>query len=453
MNDMKKKMSILCLIACMLISAALCFGHIASSKPVIVMCLMLFLALIVYSVMQDAVFLVLLYFLPWSTLLKASYSGISVYTIGLIAVCVLTLFKHKLRFDAKSLILALLIFVFSLTVKLINGKSLTLDYIKFIFMLALFPLVCTDGMDKSDFRMSTLFFTVGIVIAALTAQRFAKYPNISRFIDVYSWSAVTRYSGYYGDANFYSAQVSAALGGWLFMVLTEKKPLYAGLYFIPIIVLSYCGAIAASKSFLLVFTLMLLVWLAALYFNKRRRPLVKIAVTVFIALSLLIVFCTDIFSDSLAVMKFRLQQSTDLSSFSTHRSELWLNYYNAFVDDFKLLFFGQGITKGVIGSRASHNTIIQIIYQLGIIGGSMLLIWGVNYYKLLLPRKPRRKDTLALIMLMIGIFLPWFSLDMLLFDEFFLLPVYFSLAVNTPDSLEEPGALLPTDTEIGGEFK
>ena len=237
------------------------------------------------------------------------------------------------------------------------------------------------------------------------------------------------------------------------MVLTEKKPLYAGLYFIPIIVLSYCGAIAASKSFLLVFTLMLLVWLAALYFNKRRRPLVKIAVTVFIALSLLIVFCTDIFSDSLAVMKFRLQQSTDLSSFSTHRSELWLNYYNAFVDDFKLLFFGQGITKGVIGSRASHNTIIQIIYQLGIIGGSMLLIWGVNYYKLLLPKKPRRKDTLALIMLMIGIFLPWFSLDMLLFDEFFLLPVYFSLAVNTPDSLEEPGALLPTDTEIGGEFK
>ena len=105
MNDMKKKMSILCLIACMLISAALCFGHI--------MCLLLFLALSVYSVMQDAVFLVLLYFLPWSTLLKASYSGISVYTIGLIAVCVLTLFKHKLRFDAKSLILALLIFVSS----------------------------------------------------------------------------------------------------------------------------------------------------------------------------------------------------------------------------------------------------------------------------------------------------------------------------------------------------
>lgn len=442
MNDTKKKMSLLCLIACVLISAALCFGQIASSKPVIVMCLVLFLALIVYSVIQDAVFPVLLYFLPWATLLKASYSGISVYTIALIAVCVLTLFKRKFRFDTKSLILALLIFVFSLAVKLINGKSPTLDYIKFIFMLALFPLVCTDGMDKSDFRMSTLFFTVGIIIAALTAQRFAKYPNISRFIDVYSWSAVTRYSGYYGDANFYSAQVSAALGGWLFMVLTEKKPLYAGLYFIPIVVLAYCGAIAASKTFLIVFGLMLFVWLVPLYFSRRRRPIVKIAVTVFIALSLLLVFCTDIFSDSLAVMKFRLQQSTNLSSFSTHRNELWLNYYNAFADDVRLLFFGQGITKSSIGSRASHSTLIQIIYQLGLIGGSMLLIWGVNYFKLLLAKKPRRKVFLALIMLMIGIFLPWLSIDMLLFDEFFLLPVYFSLAVNTPDSLEEPGALL-----------
>ena len=442
MNDTKKKMSLLCLIACVLISAALCFGQIASSKPVIVMCLVLFLALIVYSVIQDAVFPVLLYFLPWATLLKASYSGISVYTIALIAVCVLTLFKRKFRFDTKSLILALLIFVFSLAVKLINGKSPTLDYIKFIFMLALFPLVCTDGMDKSDFRMSTLFFTVGIIIAALTAQRFAKYPNISRFIDVYSWSAVTRYSGYYGDANFYSAQVSAALGGWLFMVLTEKKPLYAGLYFIPIVVLAYCGAIAASKTFLIVFGLMLFVWLVSLYFSRRRRPIVKIAVTVFIALSLLLAFCTDIFSDSLAVMKFRLQQSTNLSSFSTHRNELWLNYYNAFADDVRLLFFGQGITKSSIGSRASHSTLIQIIYQLGLIGGSMLLIWGVNYFKLLLAKKPRRKVFLALIMLMISIFLPWLSIDMLLFDEFFLLPVYFSLAVNMQNSHPAPEALL-----------
>ena len=442
MNDTKKKMSLLCLIACVLISAALCFGQIASSKPVIVMCLVLFLALIVYSVIQDAVFPVLLYFLPWATLLKASYSGISVYTIALIAVCVLTLFKRKFRFDTKSLILALLIFVFSLAVKLINGKSPTLDYIKFIFMLALFPLVCTDGMDKSDFRMSTLFFTVGIIIAALTAQRFAKYPNISRFIDVYSWSAVTRYSGYYGDANFYSAQVSAALGGWLFMVLTEKKPLYAGLYFIPIVVLAYCGAIAASKTFLIVFGLMLFVWLVSLYFSRRRRSIVKIAVTVFIALSLLLAFCTDIFSDSLAVMKFRLQQSTNLSSFSTHRNELWLNYYNAFADDVRLLFFGQGITKSSIGSRASHSTLIQIIYQLGLIGGSMLLIWGVNYFKLLLAKKPRRKVFLALIMLMISIFLPWLSIDMLLFDEFFLLPVYFSLAVNMQDSHPAPEALL-----------
>ena len=187
---------------------------------------------------------------------------------------------------------------------------------------------------------------------------------------------------------------------------------------------------------------MLFVWLVSLYFSRRRRPIVKIAVTVFIALSLLLVFCTDIFSDSLAVMKFRLQQSTNLSSFSTHRSELWLNYYNAFADDVRLLLFGQGITKSSIGSRASHSTLIQIIYQLGLIGGSMLLIWGVNYFKLLLAKKPRRKVFLALIMLMIGIFLPWLSIDMLLFDEFFLLPVYFSLAVNMQDRHPAPEALL-----------
>ena len=59
-----------------------------------------------------------------------------------------------------------------------------------------------------------------------------------------------------------------------------------------------------------------------------------------------------------------------------------------------------------------------------------------------MAKKPRRKVFLALIMLMIGIFLPWLSIDMLLFDEFFLLPVYFSLAVNMQDSHPAPEALL-----------
>lgn len=48
MNDTKKKLSLLCLVACILISAALCFGQIASSKPVIFLCPLLFLALLIF---------------------------------------------------------------------------------------------------------------------------------------------------------------------------------------------------------------------------------------------------------------------------------------------------------------------------------------------------------------------------------------------------------------------
>ena len=113
-------------------------------------------------------------------------------------------------------------------------------------------------------------------------------------------------------------------------------------------------------------------------------------------------------------------------------------------DSYKLLLLGQGLTKSLVHGSASHNTIIQIVFQLGIIGGCMLFVWMLNYYKLLITSRPRRGSLLAVLALGIGIFLPWLSIDLLMFDEFFLMPVYFCMAFDWLEaSQNQPRSSLP----------
>lgn len=109
MNADSKGADLLLLAVCAAISALLCAAQILGSRAMIGVCLIGFMAAICFAAVKRKAFPVLLYFLPWSPLLKLSYSGISFYTIALIAVCLIALVKSGFRFDAKSLITALMI--------------------------------------------------------------------------------------------------------------------------------------------------------------------------------------------------------------------------------------------------------------------------------------------------------------------------------------------------------
>lgn len=83
-----------------------------------------------------------------------------------------------------------------------------------------------------------------------------------------------------------------------------------------------------------------------------------------------------------------------------------------------------------IGKRASHNTIIQGVFQFGIIGFPFLIAWFVITIKNLISNISDKKPHFLYILLMGDeIVLPWMALDIIFFDELFLLPVYGALTV------------------------
>lgn len=423
-----------CLLACLLLVLAQTVGNGFLLLLVLIGCLLL----AALACRQGLAIPVLLFFLPWSPLMKLAPGRISFYTIGLLICCALALAQDGMRLTVRQVVLAASLMALTLTAKILQTGSITNDYLMFVFMLLLFPCVARSCPRATSFRCATMFFAGGIFSAAILARLVAHYPNISRYIIVESYLTVTRLSGFYGDPNFYSAHVTACLAGVLVLLSRETEKRRQILLAAVSVALLYCGLLSASKTFVLTVACLFLFWLPILlergnYGSARTRLLFGVLCAV------AFVLVSPAFRQVLQIIGARFTEGEGLAGLTTNRTTLWLQYLTAFVHDIPLTLFGAGYTSVNLFRKASHNTLIQAVYQFGILGIPLLLVWMWN---MLADMFPESDKPLAgwkyTVLLCVGSFLPWMALDILQYDEFFLLPVYVLLGVahvagwNTP---------------------
>lgn len=414
-----------CLLACLLLVLAQTIGNGFLLLLVLIGCLLL----AALACRQGLAIPVLLFFLPWSPLMKLAPGRISFYTIGLLICCALALAQDGMRLTVRQVVLAASLMAMTLTAKILQTGSITNDYLMFVFMLLLFPCVARSCPRATSFRCATMFFAGGIFSAAILARLVAHYPNISRYIIVESYLTVTRLSGFYGDPNFYSAHVTACLAGVLVLLSRETEKRRQILLAVVSVALLYCGLLSASKTFVLTVACLFLFWLPILlergnYGSARTRLLFGVLCAV------AFVLVSPAFRQVLQIISARFTEGEGLAGLTTNRTTLWLQYLTAFVHDIPLTLFGAGYTSVNLFRKASHNTLIQAVYQFGILGIPLLLVWMWN---MLADMFPESDKPLAgwkyTVLLCVGSFLPWMALDILQYDEFFLLPVYVLLGV------------------------
>lgn len=414
-----------CLLACLLLVLAQTVGNGFLLLLVLIGCLLL----AALACRQSLAIPVLLFFLPWSPLMKLAPGRISFYTIGLLICCALALAQDGMRLTVRQVVLAASLMALTLTAKILQTGSITNDYLMFVFMLLLFPCVARSCPRATSFRCATMFFAGGIFSAAILARLVAHYPNISRYIIVESYLTVTRLSGFYGDPNFYSAHVTACLAGVLVLLSRETEKRRQILLAVVSVALLYCGLLSASKTFVLTVACLFLFWLPILlergnYGSARTRLLFGVLCAI------AFVLVSPAFRQVLQIIGARFTEGEGLAGLTTNRTTLWLQYLTAFVHDIPLTLFGAGYTSVNLFRKASHNTLIQAVYQFGILGIPLLLVWMWN---MLADMFPESDKPLAgwkyTILLCLGSFLPWMALDILQYDEFFLLPVYVLLGV------------------------
>ena len=234
---------------------------------------------------------------------------------------------------------------------------------------------------------------------------------------------IIRLCGFYGDPNFYSAQIVTAFGGLLLVVANKKKNNV--LHIVLAIVLFFCGATSLSKSFLISILLVLVFWLFTILRHNPSKPIGAIFGFV---LTFAILFFVGAFDNIVEQYTVRFDSVTDASDLTTGRTDLWLEYLRFMFTNPIDLFFGQGYTSVFNGvHKGSHNTLIQLLYQFGIIGVVFIVSWLGSF-----ANKDNKTNKRPLILLVWGIscFFMWLGLDMLFCDDFFVNIMLFALGCN-----------------------
>ena len=408
------------LFGCLLIALLLCVVQISGSKMLIAACLAAFLAFHFWSCFQNDAMCVLLFFLPWSPLLRTDRGSISFFTIALLVTCLYYWHRDGFRLALHQILVTAFLAVTTLIAKAVRSNPIENHYLFFFVMLLLFPCVAKGLSGTAGFSRLTLFFACGIIMAALSARQIAAYPNISQYIKVDSYLKITRLSGYYRDPNFYCAHITACLAGVQLLMSRERRRSRQIVWIGVMMVLIYCGLLSASKSFVVVLACLFLVWVPILLTRDNVKR--GIAILAGVACAAAVILLSAAVQDLLHMVMSRFSTASNVSDLTTHRSEIWRMYLHELSRDPVLMLLGSGYTSVTLGTKASHNTIIQGVFQFGLIGLPVLCAWLVMTLRRAGGGSGCRQN--AFLLMCVGVMLPWMALDILFFDEFFLLPVY-----------------------------
>ena len=413
----------LILASCVIVTCWLLIAQATGSLILLLPCLACYLALVCFSAVRGVALPVLMFFLPFAPLLKISYGTISFYTIALLCVYIICTIIGSKGQDVLHFIPSILLIALTMVVKVAYNYSFTNSYFLFIVTLLFLPFIKNEILKKYDFFSLILFFVLGITIAAITSQFMVSFPYIKQFINRIGYLDSIRVSGYYGDPNFYSAHINAALAGVLVLILkSNSKKRTASLIFMSVVLL-YCGLLSVSKSFLLITLCLLLFWGAKLLFAKGKVSL-KFSVIFVAVIGGVFILSTTVFADSVNLILSRFSNDNSISDFTTKRTDIWLNYFRHFSDNPSVFFFGNGYTSVLVNEKAAHNTLIQLIFQFGIVGLSFYVVWLAFLVKKFFNRIFFKiNDFMSVLILLIGCIGPWLALDMLFLDEFFLMPI------------------------------
>ena len=77
----------------------------------------------------------------------------------------------------------------------------------------------------------------------------------------------------------------------------------------------------------------------------------------------------EIFSSVLS----RFDEAADAESLTTGRSYIWSNYMSYLEKNPLVLWFGRGLGAEILNTHAAHNTYIDMLYYLGIVGTAFLI--------------------------------------------------------------------------------
>lgn len=171
-----------------------------------------------------------------------------------------------------------------------------------------------------------------------------------------------RFRGLFLDSNYFS--FALLLGLVLLMQLLYKKHISFVKFLLIGTTLVYFGALTYSRTFFIIFSLLILYANYLLWKLKKPKVAIMTSMIFFVFSFLVITGQIPVFD----VVLQRLNLTQSLSSLTASRDILLLSYWEVITSSFSIFLFGKGLSADLIGGIGPHNIYIETVYHLGILG-------------------------------------------------------------------------------------
>lgn len=356
---------------------------------------------------QEKFLSLLMFIMPFATIFKASPNSQSFFTYLTLVYVLFCVFKNcKIDYKFLSWIV---IFAIFLVFQMFLSFNI-LRTIKFVFNVLLIYFATSLVTSENDKKIYVSFI-LGIVISSITAY-INVIPNLTEYIGAkdlgHYYDEMVRFSGLYADPNYYSINVIISL--CLAVILNCKNKMSSISAALFSVILLAFAIMTYSKS---AFLILILPLSLLLYFKFKNRQYIFVSIIV-IAFSIFAMFLLSGKIEALNIVLSRITESNDLSTLTTGRLELWLSYLDFFKNNILSMLFGVGFGGELVAEMAAHNSYIDMIYYLGLLGSMLLISLIVRLFKY--KQASFKKNILNYSILIVILIMYFFLSELFYFD-------------------------------------
>jgi hypothetical protein len=304
----------------------------------------------------------LFFLLPFAMVYKLSPASTSLFAYFMILSAVFMVFRLRNFWKRFILLMVLLIlFMFpgvgndyTLAIKIVSGFVLLYCFIRTV--------------EIKDFKNYIMAFAFGLLGSSIIGQYKLEIASIGKYFTDFNREyingiATYRFSGLYMDPNYYSIGVVIVLYTSMLLLLHKKV---SKLLLVPLIaVLTYFAFLTYSKIFIVALILLFAVFVCYMLGDPKKAVITILGMGILLVIGYYKISDSDYFIGILG--RF---QAEDISN---NRFTIWFNYLHYFNKSLKTIFLGDGIGAAYYMGKGPHNSYLELVYFLGLIGSFIYL--------------------------------------------------------------------------------
>lgn len=347
----------------------------------------LFTILICFTKNINNVYYHLLFSVSFTVIYKLDPSSTSLFAYIMILASLILIVRIR-TFTAVQLIF---ICLFSVYLIIGMGDNFT-TVLKMIMGVILFYFF-VNTVKPNDFKNHIMAFSLGVIGSSIVGTFRDSLPQLSEYLKteytILNGSDVTdRFVGLNYDPNFYSMSVLFAIVLCLILLINKiGNKIFVLSVFISLIVF---GFQSYSKMFLL--SIIIIFIISIVYMSRSPKKMVAAIIVLFTLGTGVVMWLNQI--GYIDIMKSRIFEG----DVSTGRFDLWKNYLDYLNTSPWTLFLGDGLGAKYLSAGGPHNTYIESIYFVGIVGSIIYLVMIISIF---ICRKYNRKKQIINYLLLL----------------------------------------------------